>query len=437
MEALYQYVWKYRLVSSEGELTDGRPLKIKSPGVLNTAGGPDFSAARLEIDGTQWCGDVEIHVKASDWFAHHHDTDSAYDKVALHVVGVDDAVATRTDGSLLPQYVAVIPGDMYLMYATLTEGLAGVRCGDALRELYPLYVRDWLDTLALERLQRKASDMARIYERIGHDTSRLLFVAVARAFGFGRNGDALEQLAMRVDLNFISRHSDDLRQIEAFIFGLAGMLDAPVPQADDYYLSLCREYRFLRHKYSLESMPWQVWSRTGTRPQNYPHRRLALLCRLLEGGFTLPGELRECCGNTEKMEELFDLEPSEYWKDHFSFGCPRQHSPGTLGKGSARGLIINAVVPAMYMHASMTGDASETERALDMLGELPAERNGIVKCWEGYGIKPGNAFDSQALLQLRKEYCDRNRCADCRLAYLVMKRRSRNPALFNPFAAGI
>lgn len=422
MELLYQYMWKYGLFGRKLPLRGGGTVRVVNPGILNLDSGPDFFNARLDFGDGVWAGNIEIHVKASDWYRHGHDTDPAYDTVLLHVVGVYDKEVTDGTGKPIPTVEVHIPQEVCMTYAELCSDRKGVRCQNRLREIPELEIKSWADTLAIERIQQKAGRVSALLDETGGDWGRASFVTLARGLGFGLNAEPMEQLARSLNGNHLGRHSDNLHQLEAMLFGQAGILDPVRHQEDSYYRLLCREYGFLSRKYNLRPIGREAWKYSRTRPGNFPPRRIALLARTLYGGWRLMDRLLESDADQERLEDLFGWELEGYWRRHGSFGEEeRDDLSQTLGKPSRRLLMINVAAPILYAYGALHGDITLTEKAVALLESLPAERNSITAQWAAGGIKAEDAMRSQALLHLRKEYCDRGRCDECRYAYSLMK----------------
>ncbi len=421
MELAYHYIWKHRLFPSEGILRDGRKVKIISPGIHNTDAGPDFSHARIVIDGKEWIGNIEIHIKASDWFRHSHHKDAAYDNIILHVVAVDDTEIYRSSGVAIPQLLIPLQPDIMKRIAALTESIDAVSCRNSLSSFHPLQISDWLESLSTERLHSKGKrilDMMQIY---GGDWRQVMFITLARGLGFGLNSIPFELLAKSIPLNYLLRHSDNFMQIEAFLFGQAGMLDSSCNIFDEYFQSLCREYLFLSRKYNLRPINVSLWKFARTRPSNFPHRRIALLARHVAEGCSLTDKLISAKGDPESLIAMFQWETGPYWRSHQLFGVTAENLSCKLSLSSIQLLLINVVAPFYMAYAAWTGDYEKGEVAVNLLQNLPAESNSIIKEWCRYGIKPSDASHSQALLQLRKEYCDRGRCLECRFGHRVIR----------------
>lgn len=437
MEMLYQYLWKHGMVGRKAasgrarELTavDGRTVTVEYPGVLNRDSGPDFTGARIRLGDEQWAGNVEIHEKASDWFRHGHQNDSAYSNVILHVVGVSDAEIPDSRGGHIPQVVITYPESFARLYMRLSEKISEVRCESLLSGLPDLAVTDWTASLYVERMQRKALHIDDVRRQVGGDWERACFIALARALGFGLNADPFEMTARSIPLTTLLHHSDDEFQLEALLFGQAGMLDTSVHIFDEYYQRLCREYFFLVRKYGLRPMRRDIWKYARTRPQNFPHRRVALLAQALKDGFSLMSQIIDRSSDPDDVRALFVWRLPEYWAKHFDFDTDSTPNPEALSKGSVDLLMINFAAPLIYAYGMSRGNPDIAERGLAIWESLPPENNVIVRQWRHAGIPCSNAADSQALLQLRKEYCDRNRCLDCRFGHLLLRKTSEKLAV--------
>lgn len=403
-------------------LNDGREIRIMRPGKHNLDAGPDFFDAKIEIDNVVWIGNIEIHVRASDWYRHHHDADAAYNNVMLHVVAISDCEIKRADGSILPQTCVTFPEEFYSLYLSLSEQIKNVRCASRLGSLSAISIHDWISSLAVERMQQKGRRILEINKSFQGDWKRTCFVTFARALGFGLNSEPFEMMARSLSLNFLSRHSDSLFQIEALLFGQAGMLDSSENIFDEYYQALCREYFFLARKYNLKPIRRDIWKYSRTRPGNFPHRRIAMLAQYLYGGFSLMGELIEAKGDIEKSRELFAMELDGYWLSHSRFGSDEGRAPAALTRGSVDLLLINLVAPLLYAHSAYMGDYEKGEGAFNLLADLPAEQNMYIRQWRACGIDCKDALESQALLQLRKCYCDEGRCLECRFGHTLLRK---------------
>lgn len=401
----------------------GEEVEIIEPGVHNRDAGPDFAAAHIRSGGEEWAGDVEIHVKASDWHRHGHDTDKAYDKVILHVVGIDDARIFRTDGTEILQACVAPPPEFYNRYAILTEKIDSPTCLGWLHNIPGLCKSDWVATLGIERLHEKAAYMKALLRQYQGDWQQTVFIVLARALGFGLNGVPFELLAKSLPLNYVMRHRDNPEQVEAMVFGQAGLLQPGEYEYDDFYTLLCREYSFLKTKYGLNPLSREIWKFARTRPHNFPHRRMAILAAMLCDGMQLHTRILEAAGDYESLMELLDFEASGYWRRHSRFGEGESQLtlPVALSKSSKEIILVNVMAPFYYAYGSLTADPDIAEKGMDLLETIAPERNSIVELWARHGLKATSAFDSQALIQLRKCYCDRSRCLECRWGHFLLR----------------
>lgn len=421
MENLYQYIWRFRLAGTDFRLKDGRSVCVLDPGVLNHDSGPDFFNAKIRIDDTEWAGNVEIHVKASDWFRHGHDNDPNYDSVILHVVATDDKDVFRSDGEPVPTVELKVRKSLLDFISTLSDRIDSVRCQSQLHRLSDFSKTDWLQSLAMERLQTKASRINNIYNSTGSDWEQTCFITLARSLGFGLNSQPFEILASELPLKILHHHSDNRFQLEAIVFGKAGLLDPSTEIFNEYYQHLCREFLFLARKYGLRPDNPSVWKLSRTRPQNFPHRRLAYLASAAFGGFALMRRLLDAPKDIEALEDIFRFDISDYWTTHYNFNGDSTSSRMTIGTQTINLLLINTAAPLLYAYGSLRNDTRLTDKAAFILENLPPENNAVVRGWSVAGIKAATAADSQALLQLRKEYCDTRKCLYCRFGNRLLR----------------
>lgn len=420
-----QYVWKHRLWRSEDMVTNtGKKVRVVDPGLLNTDAGPDFFNAKIEIDGHMWVGNVEMHYRATDWKRHRHDSDKAYDSVILHVVAKDDAPVRRTNGELIPQLVLEVSPQFNADYASLVGATIEVPCATKIKQVPHLTIVEWVEGLAFERLHGKVERIHQLLDSFNGSWEDVCYVTLARNFGFGINNDAFERLARRTPLRLLGKHSDSVLQIEALLFGQAGMLDAQKLGMDSYYNQLCTEYAFLSNKFQLTPMEKESWKLFRIRPQNFPYRRIAMLAQFIEGGFRMMNRILDAEGEKE-MRALFEVELSGYWTKHYTFGKPNERATATLSRSSIDIILINTVAPLLYAYGELTGNYEMTDKAIKLLEDLRAESNSIVSHFVAYGIDCPDALTSQALVQLKREYCDARKCIYCKIGHHLLSKAAR------------
>lgn len=431
METLIQYVWKHKLFPLQPLTTmDGHPVEVIDPGLHNRNTGPDFFNAKVRIGDTLWVGNVEIHDKASDWHAHGHDRDPRYDNVILHVCGNLDTNAKNSKGEFLTQLCLSIPQFVLDHYQELLRTDSYPPCYRVIPSLTRLTVHSWMSALQTERLEQKSEAIARRVERCNGSWEAAYFVTLARNYGFGLNGDAFEEWALHLPLNAIARHRDNLFQVEALFMGQAGLLESKtIPEIyrqealrEGYFTRMENEYHYLARKFSLQPMDYRLWQFFRLRPQNFPHIRISQLANLYYLQKTGLSLLLET-DSRKTLSELLEVSVTPYWETHYTFGSTSRKNEKHLSPFSLNLLLINTAVPMLFAYGRHKGDDRLCERAFDILEELKAENNYIVRMWQQVGLEVQNAGDSQALIQLKKEYCDRKDCLRCRIGYEYLKRR--------------
>lgn len=431
MEQLLHYCWKHKLYPLHGlHTTDGEPVEVIDPGLHNFNAGPDFFNAKVKIGGTLWVGNVEIHDKSSDWFLHGHERDPHYNNTVLHVAGRVDCVVTTANGLQPPQVELAVPDTVRHNYEKLLRTDTYPPCYKVIPQLPRLKVRSWMSALETERLERKTEDIRRRARLCDGSWESAYFVTIARNYGFGINGDAMEQWALSVPLNDVGHHRDNAFQVEAFFMGQAGLLDtASMPERhrqaaidDDYFQRLQHEYAYLAHKFQLTPIDYRLWRFLRLRPQNFPHIRIAQLVNLYCQRKTSLSLLVET-GQLDDIKDMLSTQVTPYWETHYAFGCESAKSKKHLSASSINLLLINTVVPMLFAYGRHKQDDKLCDRAFDILEQLRAEDNTIVRTWSEIGLGVENAGDSQALIQLKKEYCDRRECLRCRFGYEYLKQR--------------
>ena len=425
MEHLLHYVWKHKLFPLKVlQTTNGLPVEVIDPGLQNPNAGPDFFNAKLKINGILWVGNIEMHAHASDWFHHGHDSDKVYDSVILHVVGEADGEITRTNGEVIPQLQLTCPEHIRAHYHELCVADQYPACYPVLASLPKLTVHSWLTALQTERLEQKARLITQRLEHCNNNWEDAFFITLARNFGFGLNGDAFETWAGLLPLRAVDKHRNDLFQIEALFYGLAGLFEDTFlkkEQEDEYSLRLCKEFRYLQRKFEFTRvMDATLWRFLRLRPENFPHIRLAQLAYLYQKGDKLFSRLLEA-ETLSEVRELLTTRTSAYWESHYLFGQTSPHKEKTLGEMSKNLIIINTVTPFLYTYGLHKADERMCERAGRFLEELKAEDNHITRAWSNAGLPVATAADSQALIQLRKEYCDKRKCLFCRFGYEYLR----------------
>lgn len=417
-ESILHYVWQQKLFTTHAlHSTDGELLEIIDVGKLNTDAGPDFFNAKIRIGDTIWAGNVEIHTLASDWQKHQHQNDKNYDNIILHVVKTADTVIRRSNGEPIPQLELTYSQLIENKYNQLINEQKWIPCADKFNEVHHLFIKSWITNLLTERLEFRTEAISKILNEKNQHWEEAFYIILARSFGFNTNSQAFETLARSLPLSVISKYKNDLFQLEALLFGQAGFLEKP--SDDNYVVKLKSEYSFLRVKYQLKAMKAEQWKLLRLRPDNFPHLRIAQFAALIHKSSGLFSKIVEHPEH-ETLTGLFQSEPSDYWKNHYLFEHESISKTKKLGKASIDGLLINTVIPFLFYYASRKGNQELKDRAIQLFEQLPAENNAITKAWATLGVKIENAFDSQALLHLKKYYCDDKKCLRCRICHKIL-----------------
>lgn len=396
MEKLLHYVWMHKLLPSRTlKTTDGTEVEIMDPGQHNGNQGPDFLNARIKADGIVWAGNVEIHTCSSDWNRHKHHTDPVYNTTILHVVEQADAEIRTQSGQTVPQVTISIPQEVKDNYEELLRTTDYPRCHKFVRGIEPLKAHAWFDALLAERMEARAKRILDILKECRGDWEQTTFITLARNFGFGLNGDIFEMWAKRVPLAAAGKHRDNLFQVECMFLGLAGLTDKVTDE--DLRNRMHAEYRFLNHKFTLpEPMEPSHWHYLRTRPQNFPDVRIRQMARLFHEGHCTMSNFLDATSLEETDNRL---------------------AVAGISKGSRTLIIINTVANLLYAYDMHRGTYDYRTRAVEMLEQLPGEKNYIMRQWQACGMDVGTAYDSQALIQLKKEYCDHAKCLECRFGF--------------------
>ncbi len=418
-EALLQFIWQYNLYQLTGLHTaDGEPLTVIHGGRLNKDAGPDFLEAKIKVGNTILVGNIELHIKSSDWLRHGHQHDKAYQNLILHVVYENDVpnVAGNTPVLSLHDH---IPAHIFDHYVNLMQAPQKLPCARQHETVRQITKEGWLSRLLAERWEQKLGDWNVLLENSAEDWRNLLYWRMAANFGFKTNATPFLMLAQSLPLNIPAKHRESLLQVEALFFGQAGMLEDDFK--DDYPRELQKEYDYLRKKYKLKPVTAHLWKFLRMRPANFPTIRIAQFAALVHKSVHLFSQVIET-HSIKEIEPLLEVTASEYWNTHFQFDvAQKQATPKSLGKSSVQNVVINTIAPIQFLYAARQDTHALQEKALQLLEAVPAEKNNITALWEDNGWKAINAAQSQALLQLYNNYCSAKRCLDCTIGLNIIR----------------
>ena len=417
MEQLLHYCWKHKIFPLQSlHTTDGKEVEVLNPGIHNQDAGPDFSEAKIKVDGVVWVGNVELHIHASDWYRHHHENNPAYENIILHVVCDADTNIKYPNGTEIPQLEIPIPDSIRRNYDDLQRADTIPQCKQIIGNLNKLQIHSWMSCLQVERLEMRTKQILERRDILNKNWEDTLFVTIARSFGYGKNGDAFEHWAYSIPMHAVGKHKDDLLHVESIFFGQAGLLEDENIE-DEYYMKLRKEYQYLRKVFNLQPISIHEWKFLRLRPQNFPYIRIAQLAMLYyKQKLNLSRILN--ASDVSTILKLLDTEVSDYWKTHYIFGKPTtEASKKALSKASKELLIINAIAPIIFCYGKYKDNENVTDFAIRLLEELKPEKNSIIDKWKEAGIVLENAADSQALIHLYNNYCLRRDCLRCRFGY--------------------
>lgn len=420
-EEFLHFVWENRLFFTNNlQTVGGEPLEIINPGRKNTNAGPDFFNAKVKIGETIWAGNIEIHKKASDWEKHNHTGDKAYENVILHVVEEADRKIVRENGSEIATFEMTWPEQYTRNYQKLLDAQTWIACQEQFHRVDPVVLQLGFNRLMIERLENKTGEIIRRLEQNQQNWNETFYQMLARMFGFKVNAIPFEMLAKAIPMNILAKHKNSLFQVEALLFGTSGLLNEEL-FGDDYFLELRKEFGFLYKKYNLKPVEAHLWKFMRLRPGNFPTIRIAQLAALIHRSQGLFSKILET-ETIDELKTLFNVKASEYWDTHYRFNklSPRK-SAKDLGENSINTLIINVVVPFLFVYGEKQNQHHLKNRALEFLEELPPETNSITEKWGNLGVSARSAFESQALLQLKNMHCNLKKCLNCPIGNKLVK----------------
>ncbi|WGK65056.1 DUF2851 family protein [Croceiramulus getboli] len=429
-EDFLHYLWLYKklAVPSSGPpdrtitLTDGQAFELLDSGQHNQLAGPDFFNAQVRIDGQHWVGNVEVHLKASDWYAHHHETDEAYANVILHVVWEHDVDVYDLNNNPLPTLQLkdwVLPS-VLANYQSLfrNKKYKFILCEQEIDQVDPGLVEAWLESLYLERLEQKVMRIEQLLAESKNDWEAVLFSMLLRSFGTQINAEAFEQLAKSIPFPIIRKLAQDQSTLEIVLLGRAGLLDPPLNHP--FQEQWLRQFKYLEHKFSLAPAQLPVVQFYRLRPPNFPTVRLSQFAAVYAQSQSLFNTLMQA-DTLEAMLPLFQTTPSAFWQKHYTFTKAHPRKEKKLSRSFIDLLLINTVLPLHFAYHRKRRLNQDSE-VLSWMAKLPAESNRVVREFAKRIPATQNALHTQALVQLKLHYCDRFRCLHCRVGNSLLQR---------------
>ncbi len=421
-EDYLHYLWKFQKFDPTHLITnEGERVLVKSIGFHNKNSGPDFLEGRISIGNTDWYGNIEIHIKSSDWDLHKHQYDKAYNNVILHVVFENDKTIKNQNGEVIPtvELKNLIDNKKYEEYSYFINNGLKIPCQRQLSEVNSFIKNSWLDRLIIERLERKTNTILTSLKNNKGDWNQTYLHFLMRYFGMKVNGDAMASLSAKTSFKIIQKEHNHLFSLEALLFGQAGYLSLDNVN-DTYFLELRKEYLFLKQKYVLTSMLTTNWKLSKLRPPNFPTIRIAQIAQILHENHQLFSLIRDF-STIEDYKKIFKVSTSDYWKTHYVFGKAVEKTKNTVGKMMLHNIIINVISPMSFAYGKSVNDERYCNYATKLVSDLPAESNSIVTLLKSLGMEANSAMQSQGIIELYTNYCIPKKCLNCEIGVQILK----------------
>lgn len=419
-EELLHFIWKYKLFyTSDLKTVSGKPIYLNSVGTHNLNSGPDFLNAKLRIDDQLWAGNVEIHIKASDWYVHGHENDEQFDALILHVVWENDVAVFDKSNNMLPtlELKNCVSKELLKSYQQLfSKSNKFINCERNFNNIDTFIIANWKERLYVERLERKATEIFSLLKATEYNWEQVLFQLLAKNFGLKVNSEAFFRMSTSVDFNIVRRESQNLKRMESLLFGQLGLLDEDCDVT--YYQQLRKEYKYQKKKYKLEKQPIPILY-FRLRPTNFPTIRIMQLANLLVQKKYLFTEVMQF-NSLKAIYKYFEIATSEFWKTHYTFETVSKISSKKLTKSFIDILLLNSIIPLKYVYLKHKGKF-DLDDFLKLIRQLKPEKNSIIENYKKLGFSVDNAFESQALLELKKNYCTPQKCLQCAIGLNLLR----------------
>ena len=419
-EDFLHHLWKFKKFDTINlKTSNGEEIIIISVGQYLELAGPDFFNAQITIDNQKWAGNVEIHIKSSDWYVHQHERDSGYENVILHVVWENDTAIFRSDNSEIPvlELKNYVDRETVLNYQSLLSPKSWIFCEKQIKDVDDFVLKNWQERLFFERLERKAQPIFELLGKTNQDWEAVLFLLLAKNFGLNTNGEIFLKIAHAIPFSVIRKESFEVENLEAIVFGSAGLLD--LEKEDNYYKDLKFRYFYLLHKYQIDKTFVEPVQFFKHRPDNFPTIRLSQLANLYHTHQNLFSKI-STVNSLSSIYEIFQITASNYWQNHYQFDKESPKKKKMLSKSFIDLIVINTIIPLQFAYAKSIGKENSEDLIL-LLNDISCEKNAIIDKFSSFGITPKNAFESQSLLQLKNEYCNKSKCLECAIGIELLK----------------
>lgn len=420
-EDFLHYLWKFKKFDALNLKTfNGEEITIINGGQYLELAGPDFFNAQITIGNQKWAGNVEIHLKSSDWYVHHHEKDEAYENVILHVVWEHDTEIFRKNNTEIPvlELKKYVEKETIVNYQSLIAPKSWIFCEKQLTTIPQFVMQNWQERLFFERLERKSNPIFELLEQTNQDWEAVLFCLLAKNFGLNTNGEIFLKIAQSIPFSIIRKESFEVENLEALLLGNAGLLD--LEKEDTYFKDLKFRYFYLLHKYQLEKKIIEPVQFFKHRPDNFPTIRLSQLANLYYAQQNLFSKISSS-NSVKSIYEIFEISASNYWQNHYQFDKESPKKRKQLSKSFVDLIIVNTIIPLQFAYAKSQGKEI-SEDLIQLLDGVAPEKNAVIDKFSSFGIKSKSAFESQSLLQLKNEYCNKSRCLDCAIGMELLKK---------------
>lgn len=413
-EEFLHFIWQNRLFSNQNLFADNQKVEVLQTGFLNTYSGPDFSLSKIKIGDTLWAGNVEIHVKASDWFKHNHQKDEAYKNVILHVVYENDIESEELPPCL--ELKGHISDDIIKNYQSIKNEKGWLPCAKLFQLSNTTKNNIWFERLLVERIERKTEEISSLFQKSNQDLEQTMFAFIAKSLGLKANSFPFEILSLQTPIKILLKYGNDSSIIEAILLGQAGFLDSP---KDEYSIELKNNYEFYKQKHSLESLSNKIWKTGGVRPYNQPTLKIAQLAQLVINLFPFSDKVLN--QSFIELKKLFTIKTSPYWNNHYSIGKESSFKQKKLGEATINSIIINTIVPYYFFIAKYRDKQELKEKALSFLENIPPEKNSIISNWKEFNVELKSAWNTQSLIEQKNNYCNKLLCLKCGIGNQIIK----------------
>ncbi|MFV5698423.1 DUF2851 family protein [Flavobacterium sp. ZT3R17] len=420
-EDFLHYLWKFKKFDTLNLKTfNNEGVTIINVGQFLELAGPDFFNAQITIGEQKWAGNVEIHLKSSDWYVHHHEKDASYENVILHVVWEHDTEIFRSNNTEIPvlELKKYVEKETVENYQSLMAPKSWIFCEKQLKEIDEFAFKNWQERLFFERLERKSQPIFDLLEQTNQDWEAVLFCLLAKSFGLNMNGEIFLKIAQSIPFSIIRKESFEVENLEALIFGASGLLDSE--KEDNYFKDLKFRYFYLLHKYQIEKVCIEPVQFFKHRPDNFPTIRLSQLANLYHSQQNLFSKI-STLNSLKDIYGVFQVSASEYWLNHYQFDKESPKKKKSLSKSFIDLIVINTIIPLQFAFAKSQGKEI-SEDLIGLLNEVAPEKNAVMDKFSSFGIQSKSAFETQSLLQLKNEYCNKSKCLECSVGMELLKK---------------